>query len=136
MIALRQNVVNCQNTLTVLTLRWRILLSRCRNVSSSMTDAGTTQDNFIPSAPPVAGLPISQDKLDKMKLVRDRTIPIILPFGNNILVNMVFKINIGYTNLNTMQIQSRLGCRVCLFSDPNANMTGYPTCNNVFIGKI
>ena len=26
-----------------------------------MTDAGTTQDNFILPAPPVGGLPISQD---------------------------------------------------------------------------
>ena len=25
-----------------------------------MTDAGTTQDNFIPPAPPVGGLPLSQ----------------------------------------------------------------------------
>ena len=29
-----------------------------------MTDAGTTQDNFILPAPPVGGLPISQDWLD------------------------------------------------------------------------
>ena len=34
-----------------------------------MTDAYTTQDNFILPAPPVGGLPISQDWLDKMKLV-------------------------------------------------------------------
>ena len=44
-----------------------------------MTDAGMTQDYFILPAPPVGGLPISQDWLDRMKLVRDRTIPIILP---------------------------------------------------------
>ena len=37
----------------------------------SMTDAGMTQDNFILSAPPVGGLPTSQDRLDRMKLVRD-----------------------------------------------------------------
>ena len=43
-----------------------------------MTDAGTTQDNFILPAPPVGGLPISQDWLDRMKLVHDRTVPIIL----------------------------------------------------------
>ena len=30
-----------------------------------MTDAGTTQDNFILPAPPVGGLPISQDWLDR-----------------------------------------------------------------------
>ena len=33
-----------------------------------MTDAGTTQDYFILPAPPVGGLPISQDWLDRMKL--------------------------------------------------------------------
>ena len=71
-----------------------------------------------------------------MKLVRDRTIPIILPSGKNILVNMVFKVNVGYTNLDTRQIQSRLGSRVSLFIAANANMAGYPTKGNVFIGKI
>ena len=38
-----------------------------------MTDAGTTQDNFILPASPVGGLPISQDWLDRMKLVCVRT---------------------------------------------------------------
>ena len=60
-----------------------------------MTDAGTTQDNFILPAPNVGGLPISQDRLDRMKLVRNRTLLIMLPSGNNILVNMVFKISVG-----------------------------------------
>ena len=80
-----------------------------------MTDAGTTQYNFILSAPPVGGLKISQDWLDRMKLVRDGTIPVILPSGKHILVNTMFKINIGYTNLGTRQIQCRLGSKVCLF---------------------
>ena len=35
-----------------------------------MTDAGTTQDYFILPAPPVGGLPISQDWLDRMNRVR------------------------------------------------------------------
>ena len=52
-----------------------------------MTDAGTTQDNFIFPAPPVAGLPISQDWLDGMKLVHDRTVSIILPSGKDILAD-------------------------------------------------
>ena len=69
-----------------------------------MTDAGSTQDNFILPAPPVGGLPISQDRLDRMKLVRDRTTPIILPSGKNILINMLLKISIGYTNLDARQI--------------------------------
>ena len=58
-----------------------------------MTDAGTTQDNFILLAQPVGGLPISQDWLDRMKLVWDRTIPIILPSGKNILVDVMIITN-------------------------------------------
>ena len=60
----------------------------------------TTQDQFILPAPPVGGLPISQDRLDNMKPVHDRTIPIILPSGN-ILADTMFKINIWYTNPGT-----------------------------------
>ena len=60
-----------------------------------MTDAGTTQNNFILPALPVGGLPISQDWLDRMKLVRDRISPVIL----NILADTMFKISIGHTNL-------------------------------------
>ena len=67
-----------------------------------MTDSGMTQDNFILPAPPVGGLPVSQDPLDRMKLVHDRTIPIILPSGKNILANSMFKISVGYTNLVTI----------------------------------
>ena len=53
----------------------------------SMTDVGMTQDNFILPAPLVGGLPISHDWLDRMKLVHDHTIPIILPSGKNILAD-------------------------------------------------
>ena len=56
-----------------------------------MTDAGTTQDNFILPAPHVGGLPVSQDWLDRMKLVHDHTVPIILPSGKDILVDAMFK---------------------------------------------
>ena len=71
-----------------------------------------TQDNLIlPVAPPVGGLPISQDWLDRMKLVRNRTIPIILPSGKNILVDTMSKIIIGYTSLGMRQIRCRLGSR-------------------------
>ena len=97
-----------------------------------MIDAGTTQDNFILPAPPVGGLPISQDWLDRMKLVRDRTIRIILPSGKNILADTMFKISVGYTNLGTRQIQCRLGSRVWPFITPKANMAGYPTQHYVF----
>ena len=136
MIALHQNVSHCQNTLTVLTPRWRVFAQAIRMGQMCMTDAGTAQDYFILPALPVEGLPISQDGLDRMKLVRDRTIPIILPSGKNILVNMMFKVSVGHTNHDTRQIQNRLGTRVCLFIAPNANMAGYPTKGNVFIGKI
>ena len=97
-----------------------------------MTDAGTTQHTFILPVPPAGGLPISQDWLDRMKLVRDCTIPVILPSGKDILVDTMFKINVGYTNLGTRQIQCRLGSKVCLFIDLNATMARYPTKNNVF----
>ena len=78
-----------------------------------MTDAGRTQDNFILSSLPVVGLLLSKYLLDKMKLVCDHTIPIILTSGNNILVNMAFKISVWYTNFDTRKIQSRLGNNVC-----------------------
>ena len=127
MIALHQNVANWQNTLTALTQRWRIFPQDIWMGQMCMTDAGTTQDNFILPAPPVGGLPISQDWLDIMKFVRDRTIPIILPSGKNILADTMYKITIGYANLGTRQIQCRLGSKVCLFIALNASMAGYPT---------
>ena len=55
-----------------------------------MTDAGTTQDNFFPPAPPVGELPISQDWLDRMNLVHDHT-PVIMLSGKNILAETMFK---------------------------------------------
>ena len=72
-----------------------------------MTDAGTTQDNFIPPALPVGGLPLSQDWLYRMKLVHDRTD--ILPSGKDILADYIFKISVGYPNLVPRQIQARIG---------------------------
>ena len=67
-----------------------------------MIDAGTTQDYLILPALPVGGLPISQDKLDRIMLLRDHTIPNTLPSGKHILVNMLFKISIvGHTNFDT-----------------------------------
>ena len=83
----------------------------------NMTDTGTTQDNFILPALPVGGLPISQDRLDRRKLVRDRTIPIILPSGKNILVNMVFKISVVHTNLDTSKSKADVAAE-CVFSLP------------------
>ena len=89
-----------------------------------MADTGTTQNNFILHAPPVIGLPISQDWLNRMKVIRDRTIPIILPSGKDILADEIFKISVGYTNLGTRQIQGRLGSLICLFVTPDAKWLG------------
>ena len=66
-----------------------------------MTNAGMTQDDFILPVLPVGRLPISHDRFDRMMLVWDHTIPIILPSGKNILADTMFKIIIGYTNLGT-----------------------------------
>ena len=81
------SILQCILTLTVLTLRWRIFPQDIWMGQMCMTDAGTTQYNVILPALPVGGLPISQDWLDRMKLVRDRTIPIILPSGKDILAD-------------------------------------------------
>ena len=94
---------NCRNTDSAhIVTEVENLSSRCMNGSN----ADTTQNNFIFPAPPIGGLPISQDRLDRMKLVRDSTIPIILPSVKNILAHTMFKIIIGYTNLGTEEIQS------------------------------
>ena len=85
-----------------------------------MTDAGMTQDNFILPAVPVRGLPIFYDWLDTMKFVRNCTIPIILPSRMNILADIMFKLSIGNTNLDTRQIKITLDSRFCLFIIPNA----------------
>ena len=150
MIALHQNVVNCQNTLTVrvglrkcwapigptgsrptllivLTLRWNTFPQDVRLFQMCMTDADRFKRNFILPAPPVGGLTISQDRLDKMKFVPDCTVPIILPSGKDILTEYRFRISIRYTNVNLWLIQSRLGNIICLFITTDPNMVGYPT---------
>ena len=127
MIALNQNVANCLNTLTALTLKCMLLLQDVWMRQMCMTDAGTTQDNFILPAPPVGELPISQDWLDRTKLGLNRSIPITLPSGKNILADTMFKISIGHTNLCS---------RVCLFVTSNTSMARYSTKNNIYIFKI
>ena len=62
-IALHQNVANCQNTLTVFTISWGI----CRH-DGCMGKMYVTNADIIP-APSVRGLPISHDQLDRMDLV-------------------------------------------------------------------
>ena len=63
----------------------------------------TRQLHILP-APPVGGLPISQDLLDRLKLVCNRTIPITLPSGKNILADTMFKISTGHTDLGMRQL--------------------------------
>ena len=47
--------------------------------------------------------------------------------GKNTMVKMKLKIGLGYTNLDTKQIQSSLGSRVYFLTPTNANMAGCPT---------
>ena len=68
-----------------------------------ITKVNTTQDNVIRLAPPVNGLSIFQDWLDRMKLVSN----INVASGKNMLADM-FKISIWSTNLDTGQIRSNL----------------------------
>ena len=67
----------CQNTLTILTLRCRSSFKDVYMGQMYVISAGTTQDNFNIPEPRVRGLPISQDRLDRMKFDSRRTIPII-----------------------------------------------------------
>ena len=113
MIALHENVPNCQNTLTVLTQRWRIFHQYIWMDQMCMTGAGTTQDNFILPAPPVGGL-AWQNEACWWKS------------GKDILADYMFKISVGYTNLGTRQIQGRLGSWICLFIALNASMAWVP----------
>ena len=115
-----------QNTLTVLTLRWSVVAQGIWMGQVCMTDAVTAQDYFI-LALPLGGLPISQDGLDTSGACSRPHHSNHFANGNNILVNMVFRVSVGYTNLDTRQIQNRIGSRICLFIAPNANMAGYPT---------
>ena len=68
--------------------------SRCTNAS----------DEYDLPAPPVGGLPIFQDWLDRMNLVRNRAIPITLLSEKNILADTIFKISIRHNNLGMRQL--------------------------------
>ena len=83
-----------------------------------------TNGNFIVPAAPVRGLSISQNGFDRMKLVRKCTILIILQSRKNILLGLMFEINVVSTMLDIGEIMSRIGSRVCLLNT-----------NKVFVGK-
>ena len=101
-----------------------------------MTDAGRTQVNFILPAPPVGGLPISHDWLDRMKLVRNRTIPTILPSGKNILVDTMFKIIIGTPSLACGKSSADLAAESVLSLPLMPVWLGTQQKNNVFFRNI
>ena len=69
-----------------------------------------------------------------MELVRNRTIPIVLPNGKNTLADTMFEISIGHTNLGNANAD--LVAESAFLVTFSTNMAGYPTQNNVFIGKI
>ena len=92
MIALHQNVANCQNTLTELTLRWRILLQNVWMGQMCMTDVGTTQDYFILPALPVGGLPISRTGLTEWSLFATA------PFQSSCQVEKIYWFSRGTKN--------------------------------------
>ena len=66
------------------------LSSRYMNGSTVYARCGHDTRQFHPSC--TTSTPISQDWLHRMKLVRDRSIPLILPSGKNILADTMFKI--------------------------------------------
>ena len=51
-----------------------------------------------------------------MKLFSNHTIPIILPNGKNILVDIVFKISKGYTNLDCQSTGLYTLCKILAFA--------------------
>ena len=77
------------------------------DLSSRYMNESDVYDHSILPAPPVGGLPISLDWPDRTKLVRDRTIPIILPSGNNILANRMLKLIIGYTKQSRADLEAQ-----------------------------
>ena len=85
-----------------------------------MTHAGKTQDSFILPAPPVGGPPISQDRLDRMKLVSDRTIPIKWKEYNWLIKCLKPTLARGNSKAALAAI-----CLYIITSD--ANMAAYPT---------
>ena len=98
------------------------------------SDVYMTQDNFILPASPVGGLPIFHDRLDRMKLVRDRTTPVILSSEKNILADKVFKIITGIPTL------TRGKSKVDLAAESAFSLPLIPiwldTKTNIFIGKL
>ena len=63
--------------------------SRYMNPSDEYDRCGHDTRHFILPAPSVGGLPISQDWLDRMKLARNRTIPITLPIRKNTIADTI-----------------------------------------------
>ena len=70
-----------------------------------MTDAGTTQDNFILPAPPanLPGLAWQNEACSQPHHSNH------LAKWNNILADTMFKISIGHTNIGMRQLERRYG---------------------------
>ena len=73
------------------------LSSRCINGSNTCDQCGHDTRRFHPFCTACNMMPISLHWLDRMKLVCNHTILIILPSGKNILFDTVLKMTIGYT---------------------------------------
>ena len=93
-----------------------------------MTNEGKMQNNFTLLSPPVRELAISQDRLDRMNLVCNRTIHIILPSRKKILADLMFK-------TTPTLIWSKFRADLVVESVFSI-MAEYTTTNNVFIGNI
>ena len=90
-----------------------------------MTDAGTTQDNFILLHHLWEDCQSPRTGLTERSLFATTPFQSSLPSRKNILVNMVFKISIGYTNLDMRKIQSLLDSREKCFLFNDALNTFY-----------
>ena len=72
-----QNVMHSWYTPAVLTPSQTVPSQNKAMHQECMTNTGATEDNLVPSRPPVGGLPIAQDWLHRMKFVRSHIIPFI-----------------------------------------------------------
>ena len=85
------------------------LSSRCMNGSNVYDRCGHDTRLLHPSCTACRRTANLPGLADRMKLVHDRTVPIILPSAKDILVDAMFKIIMVYTNFGTRQIQGRHG---------------------------
>ena len=85
-----------------------------------MTNTGTTEDNVVPSWPSIGGLPLSQDRLYRARLVCSCIVPFIQPVWHDVFVNVKFKVCIWDPEVSMRQVQSSLGSQFFPFNTPNS----------------